>query len=255
MIDCHSHIVCGVDDGSENAEQSMKILKEAEKAGFDRIILTPHYMDDYYVVPKSEIAKKIDTLQQLCDNLKINIKLYQGNEIYISNNKYEFLKEGKASSLNNSRYVLFETPMNIEPQNLIEVIYKLKEMKKVPVLAHPERYSFIQKDSNKILEYAEMGVLFQSNYGSLIGQYGVNSKKTVKILLKNDIISFLGSDVHKEENIYKQINEIKNILYKIIGEKKTDELTNTNIEKILNDEKIEKEIPNKIKQSIFSKLF
>ena len=255
MIDCHSHIVCGVDDGSENAEQSMKILKEAEKAGFDRIILTPHYMDDYYVVPKSEIAKKIDTLQQLCDNLKINIKLYQGNEIYISNHIDEFLKEGKASSLNNSRYVLFETPMNIEPQNLIEVIYKLKEMKKVPVLAHPERYSFIQKDSNKILEYAEMGVLFQSNYGSLIGQYGVNSKKTVKILLKNDIISFLGSDVHKEENIYKQIPEIKNILYKIIGEEKTEELTNTNIEKILNDEKIEKEIPNKIKQSIFSKLF
>ena len=255
MIDCHSHIVCGVDDGSENAEQSLRILKEAERAGFDKIILTPHYMDDYYIVPKKEIAEKINVLQELCNNLKMNIKLYQGNEIYISNHIDQFLKDEKAVSLNNSRYVLFETPMNIEPQNLIEVIYKLKEMKKVPVLAHPERYAFIQKNPNKILEYAEMGVLFQSNYGSLIGQYGANSKKTIKLLLKNDIISFLGSDVHKEGHIYRKMPEIKNILNKLVGEEKTEELTNTNIEKILNDEKIEKEIPSKIKQSIFSKLF
>ena len=255
MIDCHSHIVCGVDDGSENAEQSLKILKEAEKAGFNTTILTPHYMDDYYIVPKNEIAEKIEALQGLCDNLKMDIKLYQGNEIYISNHIDEFLKDEKATSLNNSRYVLFETPMNIEPQNLIEVIYKLKEMKKVPVLAHPERYAFIQKEPNKILEYAEMGVLFQANYGSLVGQYGINSKKTIKILLENDIISFLGSDVHKEGHIYKQMPEIIKTLRKIISEEKIEELTNTNIEKILNDEKIEIEIPSKLKQGLLSKLF
>ena len=254
MIDCHSHIVNGVDDGSGNVEQSLKIIKEAEKAGFDKIIVTPHYMEDYYIVPKNEIKEKIDVLQELCDKLKINIKLYQGNEIYITNHIVELLKD-KAVSLNDSRYVLFETPMNIEPQNLIEVIYKLKEIKKVPVLAHPERYSFIQKDVNKILALAEMGVLFQCNYGSIIGQYGINAKKTIKILLENNLVSFLGSDVHKEGNIYRQMSEIKDKLSKIISDEKIEELTNDNIEKVINNEEIELEIPNKIKIGLFSKLF
>ena len=253
MIDFHSHIVYNVDDGSETIEDSKKILKEAEKAGFDKIILTPHYMEDYYEVPKEKIQLKIEKLQELCNQEDINIELYQANEIYITNHITELLEKGEASSINNSRYVLFEIPMNEEPQNLLEVIYKLIENKYVPVLAHPERYSFVQQNPNKLLELAEHGVLFQANYGSIIGQYGKNAEKTVKLLLQNNFIHFLGSDVHKQGHIYMQMSEIQERLRKILPEEKIEELENTNIEKAIDNKELEIEMPTEIKLGFFSK--
>ena len=255
MIDLHSHIVYGVDDGSQSLESSIVMLKEAEKVGINKIRLTPHDMDDYYTVPKRDIARRIRELKEQCKKSNIDVELYQGNEIYISNHITEFLNEDLACSLNDSRYVLFETPLNVEPRNLIEVIYKLKEVGKVPVLAHPERYVYIQEDPNKLLELFEMGVLFQANYGSVIGMYGKGAEKTVKLLLKNDFIHFLGSDVHRVGNVYPYINQSAIAIKKIIGENKFEKISIFNALKVLNNESIEVEEPQKIKTGFFSKLF
>ena len=255
MVDFHSHIVYDVDDGAQKIENSVNLIKEAKEAGFDKIILTPHYMEDYYIVPKSEIEERIKKIKEKCEEEKIEIDIFQGNEIYITNHIIEYFNEKIISSLNNSRYVLFETPLNFEPANLVEVIYKLKEIGKVPVLAHPERYSFIQKDPNKLYELFEMGVLFQANYGSIIGMYGESAKKTVKLLLKNNYIHFLGSDVHREKSIYHNIEEAMNEIRKIIGNNSFENISNANIIKVINDEEIEVEEPSKIKIGFFSKLF
>lgn len=255
MIDFHSHIVFGVDDGSQSLDSSIKILKEAKEAGFDKIILTPHYMEDYYIVPKKEIQDKIEILKNECKKENIDIELYQGNEIYISNHIDEFFKQDLVSSLNDSRYVLFETPLNIEPSNLLEVIYKIKEIGKIPVLAHPERYAFIQENPNKLFELFEMGVLFQSNYGSIIGMYGKNAEKTIKVLLKNNYIHFLGSDVHRKGNVYPYIENASNAIIKIVGKERFEKISNENILKVINDEKIEIEELHEIKIGFFSKLF
>ena len=256
MIDFHSHIVYDVDDGSETLESSINILKEAEKAGFDQIILTPHYWEDYYDVKKSGIKRKIEELQRVCYEQNINIKLYQANEIYISNDIVDILKENKATTINESDYVLFEVPLRGEPLNLLEVVYKLKENGNIPILAHPERYEFVQKDPNKLIELIEEGVLLQANYGSIIGQYGESTTKTLKQLLENNFIHFFGSDVHKMGHIYQEMPKVKEELIKIIPEEKIEELSVTNIEKVLNNKEIEIEIPTRIKTtSIFSKLF
>ena len=90
------------------------------------------------------------------------------------------LIDGKASTINNSSYVLFEMPMNAEPMNLYDVIYSLEENKLIPVLAHPERYSFVQKEPELVYDLIQKGVLMQSNYGSILGQYGEKAKMTVK---------------------------------------------------------------------------
>ena len=255
MVDIHSHIVFDVDDGSQNLDSSIKILREAKAAGFDKIILTPHYMEDYYIVSKKEIQNKIEILKNKCREENIQIELYQGNEIYISNQIDEFLKQNIACSLNDSRYVLFETPLSIEPSNLVEVIYKIKELGKIPVLAHPERYAYIQANPNRLLELSEIGVLFQANYGSIIGFYGKQAEKTIKLLLKNNFIHFFGSDVHKEGNIYPYIEEAKNAIVKIIGEEKFKDFSENNILKVINDEEIDIEELHEIKLGFFSKLF
>ncbi len=255
MIDLHSHIVYDVDDGSETIEQSIEILKRAEKAGFTKIILTPHYMEDYYEVPSYEIAKKIEILKEKCKEEQIDIELEQGNEIYITNRMVSLLEDKEASSINQSRYVLFELPMNDEPANLLEVIYQLIENKKIPIIAHPERYAYIQKDPNRLLELIEQGVLFQTNYGSLAGQYGKEIQKTAKLLIEHNFIHFLGSDVHHEGYIYEKVPEIKAELRKIISSEKIKELTTINAEKVLQNQEIEIEMPIPIKKSFFNIFF
>lgn len=255
MIDFHSHIVYRVDDGAETIEDSIRILKLAESAGFEKIILTPHYMQDYYEIQKDEIKQRIELIKEKCKEENINVSLYQANEIYITNHMSELLQEGIASSINNSKYVLFELPMNEEPANLLEVIYSLLENEKTPIIAHPERYTYIQKEPNKLLDLIENGVLFQTNYGSILGQYGKEIQKTANLLLEHNFIHFLGSDVHKTGNIYGHIDEIKKQLRKIISEEKIEELTQKNIEKVLKDEKIEIEEPLKIKQGFLKKFF
>lgn len=255
MIDFHSHIVYDVDDGSENIENSINLLKKANKAGFNSIILTPHYMKNYYECSKEEIKNKIEHLKQKCNEEKIDINLYQSNEIYITNDINELLNNNKASTINNSKYVLFELPMNEKPKNLLEVIYKLLENKKIPIIAHPERYAYIQKNPNKLLELIELGVLFQANYGSIIGQYGKQTQKTIKLLLKNNFIHFLGTDVHINGKIYTDIEIAKKELKKLLTDSQIQNITKNNAEKVLKNETIEIEIPKFIKQNFFTKTF
>ena len=235
MIDFHSHILPGIDDGSRNIEQSILMVNEAKDAGFTKIISTSHYMENHY---ECDAKKRRQLIRQLQENVE-NIELYLGNEIYITNNMIELLSNGQASSINNTKYVLFEFPLiATKPMNDKEVIYRLVENGYVPVIAHPERYPFIQENPDYLFELEDMGVLFQSNYGSIIGMYGIKAKKTLKKLLKNDLISFFGSDVHRPEQVYNKMPKIIKKLKKIISDDKFEELSEINPQKVLNNEDI-----------------
>ena len=167
----------------------------------------------------------------------------------------KLLNQNRISTVNNSKYILLELPVSEEPFNLLEVIYSLIENNKVPIIAHPERYLYIQKDPNKLIDLIDKGVLLQMNYGSIIGMYGNAAEKTGKILLKNNFIHFLGTDTHKSDKIYKNIELIKNKLRKIISEDKIQKLTEINPNKVLDNKKIEIEEPFEIKYGFFKKFF
>ena len=235
MIDFHSHILPNIDDGSRSLEQSIEIVNEAKNAGFTKIISTSHYLEDYYECEEQERAK---LLKQLQDNVQ-GIELYLGNEIYITDNMIQLIKDKKASTINNSRYVLFEFPLSTKAMNDKEVIYRLIEQGYVPVVAHPERYKNVQEDPKYIEDLAEMGALFQANYGSIIGMYGDKAKKTLKYLLKNGLICFFGSDVHRPEQVYDKMPKILKKLRKILSEEELEQLTTINPQKALNNETIE----------------
>ena len=134
MIDFHSHILPGIDDGSRNLEQSIYMVNEAKNVGFTKIISTSHYMENYYECNEQEKKRLLKEVQDSVDG----IELYLGNEIYITNNMIDLLKNGQASSINNTRYVLFEFPLiNTKPMNDKEVIYRLIENGYIPIIAHP----------------------------------------------------------------------------------------------------------------------
>ena len=234
MIDFHSHILPQTDDGSISLEETINILKEAKQVGFTKIISTSHYLEGYYESNQKERNELLEKIKQ--EN--VEVELYLGSEIYISENMIEFLKDKKASSINNSRYVLFELPMGNETMLTKEMIYRLIENNYVPIIAHPERYSYVQDNPEYVEELLQMGAMFQANYGSIIGLYGKKAEKTVKKLLKENLIQFLGSDVHREEHVYVLMPKILKKLKKIISSDRLEEITNINPQKVLDNEEI-----------------
>lgn len=254
MIDFHTHIIPNIDDGARNIDETISLIKEAKEAGFNEIILTSHYIENYY---ETNVPERNMWVQAITENLKnkgIEIKIYLANEIYLSDNMMQLLIDGKASTINDTCYVLFEMPLNVEPMNLYNVIYTLQENKIIPVLAHPERYTFVQKDPELIYDLIQQGVLMQANYASILGYYGKNAQFMVKKFFENNMIHFLGSDVHKPNTIYKMIPEAMEKIEEIIGEQKLEELSTTNPMLVLNNKKIEIEEPTEIELNFKEKI-
>lgn len=252
MIDFHSHILPNLDDGSRNIEETFKLIKEAEKAGFEGVICTPHYMENYY---ETDVKERNTWVKAIADNLEnLNINIYLGSEIYLSENIIKLLETGKASTINDTSYVLFELPMHAEPLNLYDVIYSMQQYKLVPILAHPERYSFVQKEPEMVYDLIQKGVLIQSNYGSIIGQYGKKAQFIIQKMLENNLVHFLGSDVHRENSIYSKINECQEEIENIIGKEKLEEITTKNPKLALLNKRIDIREPIEFKLGIKEKI-
>lgn len=254
MIDIHTHILPNIDDGARSIEETFNLIKEAKNVGFDAIVLTSHYMEGYYETDTPEREVWVNAIYENLQAKNIDINLYLGNEIYLSENMIKFMEEGKASTINDTSYVLFELPLDEEPENLYNIIYQMQRYKIVPILAHPERYNFIQKEPEIVYDLIKKGVLMQANYGSIIGQYGDTAKMIVEKLLENDMIHLLGTNAHRQNTIYPQIPQILSELNELIGEEKLKKLTTTNPKLVLNNKRIDIEEPHVIELTLKEKM-
>lgn len=235
MKDIHSHILYGIDDGAKSLEESVEILRMANRCGVTDIILTPHYIRNSIYSANITLKKKI--LNEIKRELKkenIDINLYLGNEVYIDSGIFSKLRS--ISCLNNSRYILIELPLNNKCLVLEEVLYKLKERNLIPIIAHPERYTAYYKDYSFFANLIKDGCLLQGNIGSLYGDYGNISKRMIKGLLKRGMIHFMASDIHhSSSNIYQK--DIEKRLFKIVKSREiVDNLLVNNASKVINDE-------------------
>ena len=222
MTDIHSHILFDVDDGSKSIEESITLLKKMKEIGFNNVILTPHYIKDTeYSAENKEKKIKFNQLKEVLNENNIDINIYLGNEIFINKEIYELIKTAKIHTLNNTRYVLIELPFHNEIVNLEDIIYELKVKGLIPIIAHPERYTYFQEDYNKVDALKEEGILFQANYASILGYYGKSSQKLLKYMLKNRYIDYLGTDIHRTAKTY-VIDNFKKIEKQIIKITKTD---------------------------------
>lgn len=235
MIDIHSHLIPNVDDGAKSPEETIELIKEAREADITDIILTPHYIINSYEQNAETLILLKDKLQQIINSENIKVNLHIGMEVYITDNLVEILKQNKILTLAGSKYLLMELPLNTNVQYLDMVIFKLIENNIIPIIAHPERYKFVQEYPSKVRELIESGCLIQSNIGSILGIYGKKAKKTIKYLLKNDLINFIATDTHRKNTIYPLLEKGIKKIEKITGKEKAEELTNLNVQKILNN--------------------
>ena len=234
MIDVHSHILPGVDDGSRNLSESLAILKGLAEQDVTDVILTPHFVNDSsYIYPRNENIRRYRILQEKADEAGLNISLNLGNEIYIDRDISRLLKTKRISSLDNSRYILVELPMSGEYPDFEDILLGLKYEGWIVILAHPERYHSYHENYKKIYDLTERGILLQCNLGSIIGQYGRKSKKILKKLAKDKLIFCFGTDIHR----IRDFSEIKKAQQKLLRYYSADELRSlleTNPRQILN---------------------
>lgn len=255
MIDIHSHLLPLIDDGCKSFEDALIALKEAEAKGIKKIILTPHYIKgSNYACNNKEKKKLLEELQNQAKEKNIKVELYLGNEIYFDNDLEKLILDDETMSLNASKYILFELPMNNKVNNLKEMIFELRSKGYIPILAHPERYFYFQKSPKLLIPLIEQGCLLQGNLGSLVGLYGKSSKKCLKELLTHKLIHFMATDVHHANSKnYDLLDEAVLELKKIVGAEETKKLTFENPQKVINNQEIKITKPKEFKS--FLKFF
>lgn len=200
-IDIHSHILPGVDDGSDSIEQTIEMLHMAAKEHITTIIATPHYKtcgDNPSVEALRALAEQV---QEQANIINENFQIYLGNEIYIGEAYYdeaviEALQSGKALTLADSSYVLVEFPYGIRIKDMYRAINKLIYNGYIPILAHIERYYRIHRDIHNIEELVKMGCYIQMNCASAMGGYFNRKASYNRRLINNGLVHFLASDSH-----------------------------------------------------------
>lgn len=199
--DWHSHILPGVDDGFKSMEDSLKAIRLMEQLGVSHLWLTPHVMEDCPNETKA-LRARFEELRRAYGG-KIELHLASENMLdALFEDRLEandFLPLGE-----NGTHLLVETSYYNPPMNMTGLLEQVKRKGYHPVLAHPERYQYM--DEKDYLRLKEMGVLYQANYFSLVGAYGNTARKKLEWLLKKGMIDFIGSDLHRY-GVLKQIIE------------------------------------------------
>src|SRR5574344_289296 len=201
MIDIHTHLIYGVDDGSRSLEESINIIKKLIDGGVSDVVFTPHYISNTKFSCNNKEKKAIfDRIKKELKKEKIDVNIYLCNELFIDDHILKLLDE-EVLTINNSKYLLIELPFDEEVKDLDIIFKQLLDNGLIPIIAHPERYKFIQNDIKAVEKYLHDGILLKGNYESLFDKYGRKSKKALKKLLKANMISFLASDIHREDSM------------------------------------------------------
>ena len=198
LVDMHCHVLPGIDDGSKNMEQSLKMVKIASEQGIGTMILTPHF---HPAKGSHDIGKWRETLRSLEECVKnnnIDMKFYLGAELFFTHDASEYIESGKVISMVESDYMLVEFRPETEYSYIRSAIYDIQSTGKTPIIAHIERYGCLTGKIDRVEEMSDMGALIQINASSVTGNLGFSMKQYLKKLLKKEMVDFIGTDAHSD---------------------------------------------------------
>jgi protein-tyrosine phosphatase len=215
-VDMHSHLIPGIDDGVGSLEESVESAKLLYNIGYKHVITTPHIMADYYPNTPEIIKNGLDKVQKALKEANIPITIDAAAEYYLDYTFYENFKKENLLPIND-KFLLFELSFLNRPQILNEMIFKIQTAGFVPILAHPERYSYWFRDFQKFRDLKDRGVWLQANINSFANEYGVPTRKLAEKLAREGLIDLLGSDFHRIQHIQSMQkaltnNHLKNLI-------------------------------------------
>ena len=226
MVDLHSHIIWGIDDGSKSKEMTLKMLELAIRGGTKKIVSTPHFLPGHYENSIEDIKKEIEKVKDLIKEENLDIEVFSGQEVYYTDNILEHYNNNLIGTINNSRYMLIEFNMrDFDLEEVITNLYELQLKGITPVVAHPERYIRFIKNPSLINEFIKEGYIFQLNAGSLTGDFGKEVKNLAEKYINNKIYSVFGSDAHRDE---KRNPNMKNFIEGFKDKSYLENLNNNN---------------------------
>lgn len=199
--DIHSHLLPAIDDGSKSYEESITLLKRFISLGYKKVITTPHIMSDFYRNTPEIIQSKLQKLREKIRENKLEIQVEAAAEYYMDDWFIRQVNKKEPLLTFDDRYLLFETSFMSKPKQFFEVIFKLQTQGYKPVMAHPERYTYLQGNFDLAEKIHSKQILLQINLNSLDGYYGKSAQKLAEKLIDKGMVSFAGSDCHGERHM------------------------------------------------------
>ncbi|WP_223833923.1 tyrosine-protein phosphatase [Spirosoma profusum] len=200
-VDIHSHLLPGLDDGVKDTEQALACLTQLSEWGIQKIITTPHVSGDWYPNSSDSIRQMRATLQSLIDEHQLPLSIDVAAEYLIDDFFFDLLQADDLLTFGDKRYLLIEAGWAWGPNNFLDLIFRIQTQGYTPILAHPERYKYYHDDKRILHQLHKNDCLFQLNWMSLVGRYGADIQKQARYLLQEDLIDFIGSDLHHPRDL------------------------------------------------------
>lgn len=201
LIDIHTHILPGLDDGPRTTEQSLALARFYQDSGVTTVVATPHYIPGTaWATPKEQIIAAVDQLQEVLESSQVELNILPGMEIGFHRKLITRLQNGELLPLGNSNHYLIEPSFHGEQQDLIDTLLQLLEEGVQIILAHPERVEAFQKHPDFLEELVHKGVCMQVNSGSLLGYFGRRVRKLAETIQEKGWFHFVASDAHNHNH-------------------------------------------------------
>ncbi len=222
MIDLHSHILPGLDDGARSTEESLEMARIAERDGVEKIVATPHlFRGNFIHEDLSIIENKRSELSQALKENNIRVEILAGAEVHISHNLIDEIRKNRENLvLSQSSYMFVEFPSDLIFSGAKNLFFELMSEGIIPIIAHPERNSVFIHNPSLLYELIQMGGLSQANSGSFSGLYGRRVEEAVLHFLELNFIHFIASDSHNAHSVVSRLSEAMKRARMIVGEEK-----------------------------------
>ncbi len=236
MVDIHSHILPGLDDGAPNPRVSVEMLRIAAESGTTDIVATPHANPSYAFEPET-VKRKID---QLKEKAKLRPRIHWGCDLHLSyDNIQDAIAHPSKYTINNRRYLLVEFSDLLIFKNSTEIFESLMGAGMIPIITHPERNWLLQQRLAELEEWVRRGVLLQITALSFTGRFGRAARKFSEKLLEQGLVHFIASDAHDPQDRTPDMAEVYNLIARRYGESWAERFFVTNPRAALSGEAIE----------------
>ena len=239
MIDIHTHVLPGVDDGSKSIEMSLEMVRMAYETGVDTIVCTPHCMLGIYNnYASDQLEGKFLLLKEAVYESGIPVHIKKGMEVLLSSDFEELIENKKVWTLNSSDYLLVEFSFDESPEYCDEALEKITEKGYTPIIAHPSRYYFVQDNPQIVYNWYQKGYGIQVNKGSLLGSFGRREKETANRLIRHGVVTCVASDAHRSNIRTTRMEELQDYLADRYGEEYMYMLMEENPSRILDNKRM-----------------
>ena len=217
MIDLHSHILPGIDDGSKSLEMSLAMAQIAVADGITQMACTPHIYPGLYMNDRAGITAARDALQLSLDEHGIALSLTTGADVHLVPGLLEGLRAGRVPSLHNTRYVLLEPSHHVAPPRFAESVFQLVAAGYVPVITHPERLTWVEDNYQVFVDLTRQGAWLQVTAGALTGLFGARAKYWGERFLGEGLTHILATDAHSAGRRAPLLSQAKAIAERMLG--------------------------------------